>query len=219
MAFLALIARGRSDPASCDEGDTSALLATRSVTVSVRDVQRDHSSKEIQKPALQDTRQAAFYSLHALVQLATTAEAWRGTTTMAAAPFVFIALASCCVCACACSVVSRRDKPPEAAASEVWVRTGRDHLGKPRPEHRLAQLFRELDDLNQNDNSPEGYVSLPDLRQAMADPRFAGEFARMGLSAERVQTIFSLCDTSNTGLVDIDQFVSGMEDLGLKAPS
>lgn len=78
------------------------------------------------------------------------------------------------------------------------------------PEGQLIQLFTELDESSQCDDSPPGYVNEEDLHHMMGDERVQAKFMQLGLSAEDAFAVFRVIETrSGSGLVSIEEFVPG----------
>lgn len=118
------------------------------------------------------------------------------------------------LCIFTCGDVKRRASSPwrreDSEPIEVWERT------KPRKQqHRLEELFEELDEGVQSEDNPPGYITASDLFKAMSDTRVAGEFKRLGISQKESSTVFRLIDRDGTGLVSLEEFLAGCVSLGL----
>jgi len=90
---------------------------------------------------------------------------------------------------------------------EVWVKKP-SALSQQRDQ--LNSLFAKLDDLNQSDDSPEGYITYPDLQKALADPEFAVEFMQYGITNKDAFVMFDSLDDTGDGLVCYRAFVDGV---------
>jgi hypothetical protein len=78
------------------------------------------------------------------------------------------------------------------------------------PEGQLMQLFTELDEATQSEDSPAGYVNEDDLHYAMEDPRVEIKFASLGLSPEEAFTVFRVIEAqTGNGLVSLVEFIPG----------
>lgn len=101
---------------------------------------------------------------------------------------------------------------------EVWVK-------KPSVESQqraeLNAFFAKLDALNDSDDSPEGYITYPDLETALADPEFAVQFDRYGITNKDAHVMFDSLDVTGDGLVSYRDFVDGVmnQSQWCRAPS
>lgn len=122
------------------------------------------------------------------------------------------------LCICTCGAMRRRSQMPlsrgprplDSQPVEVWERKA------PRKQqHRLEELFEELDDGEQTEDNPPGYLNASDLYKAMSDKRVAAEFKRMGLTQAESSTVFRLLDRNGSGLVSLSEFIDGCTSLGV----
>jgi len=69
-----------------------------------------------------------------------------------------------------------------------------------------------LDEIEQSEDSPSGYITLKDLDldQALLGKSLKSELHRMGLSHTDCTTLFQDLDKNNTGFVSVDEFVTGI---------
>jgi len=74
---------------------------------------------------------------------------------------------------------------------------------------RLEKLFLELDDLNQNDDSPEGMFTFEELQDFMQEPRVQARFGILGIEADDAWSLFKLIDEEQSDIVSIENFVKG----------
>mmetsp|Transcript_17747 Transcript_17747/g.39943 ORF Transcript_17747/g.39943 Transcript_17747/m.39943 type:complete len:117 (+) Transcript_17747:1-351(+) len=59
----------------------------------------------------------------------------------------------------------------------------------------------------------EGEVSIRDFKLAMTSPKFSGFLESMSISTEDVGVLFTFMDADRSGLVDLDEFVTGCLNL------
>lgn len=113
----------------------------------------------------------------------------------------------------------------ESDVVEVWKKTqGVD------PKVRLTALFNKLDEVEQSDDSPPGFITLQDLKDAQKDAAMARELKYLGISDTDCSAVFMMLDTGNhsgnakgqrhdaPGLVNIDEFVNGCLTQGVLPP-
>lgn len=67
----------------------------------------------------------------------------------------------------------------------------------------LQNIFREMDTENCN------VVSLQEFEEAMSQQKMASFLQSMGISTEDVWTLFMIMDADRSGLIDLEEFVSG----------
>lgn len=96
------------------------------------------------------------------------------------------------------------DMPPPVGPGgtllEVWSKQ------KPLTHaQRLTNLFDQLDEIEQSDDSPPGFINKEDLDKAMLMPELQDELERMGLYKRDAAALFD--QLSREGLVDQKQFV------------
>lgn len=96
------------------------------------------------------------------------------------------------------------DMPPPVGPGgtllEVWSKQ------KPMTHaQRLTNLFDQLDEIEQSDDSPPGFINKEDLNKAMLMPELQEELERMGLYKKDAAALFD--QLSREGLVDQKQFV------------
>jgi len=121
---------------------------------------------------------------------------------------VFILILSLCVMTCTRLLGQKQiEYGNDDDLHEVWVKKP-STLSKQRDQ--LNSLFAKLDDLNQSDDSPEGYITYPDLQKALADPEFAVEFMQYGITNKDAFVMFDSLDDTGDGLVCYRAFVDGV---------
>merc|ERR1711988_1160796 len=76
-------------------------------------------------------------------------------------------------------------------------------------QERLQDLFVELDEMNQSEESPPGVFTFEELVSSVHIPRFQAKFAVLGIEPEDAFSLFKLLDKSGDGIIDGDEFVSG----------
>jgi len=108
-------------------------------------------------------------------------------------------------------------------ATEVWSK-----INVPIPHHhtinkifeqfpeeakKLLGLWHELDNISQGPFSPDGFISLEDLHDAMEDARVMAIFIRCGICLHDSKTLFLLLDKNKDGVVDLNEFITGCHDM------
>mmetsp|Transcript_38276 Transcript_38276/g.61384 ORF Transcript_38276/g.61384 Transcript_38276/m.61384 type:complete len:136 (+) Transcript_38276:20-427(+) len=68
----------------------------------------------------------------------------------------------------------------------------------------LHQVFTELD------TNDSGGLSIEEFEQYLDDDKIMAFLRTMGLNVSQARTLFALLDVDGTGLVDIDEFASGL---------
>lgn len=76
-------------------------------------------------------------------------------------------------------------------------------------EIKLVELFTELDEIEQSDESPPGMVTKSDLDLFMEDERVSASFALLGIEPWDSEVLFRLLDAGEVGMVPIEDFVDG----------
>jgi len=104
---------------------------------------------------------------------------------------------------------SRARRAEQVRPDQVWMK----HI-KRKDSSRLMALFAELDEINQSDASPPGYITRADWQQAMADVRVVDEMVRLEISFHACTTVFSSLEKD--GLVSQTDFVNGCIDMGAR---
>lgn len=92
------------------------------------------------------------------------------------------------------------------APIEIWEKKVAD------VRQYLTKIFQRLDEIEQSEDSPSGYITLKDLDldQALLGKSLKSELHRMGLSHTDCTTLFQDLDKNNTGFVSVDEFVTGI---------
>lgn len=77
---------------------------------------------------------------------------------------------------------------------------------------RLRLVFQQLDDLNQSQDSPEGFFTFADLMLGMEDPGIMTELKSLGVSKNDCAFEFKMLDSSGNGdgLVSREEFIEGL---------
>lgn len=137
---------------------------------------------------------------------------FRLQATLVTGALVLAIIVACC---CAAFVVHKtvvvREKPEVVPHGllETWTRI--KHSDK-KLARRLTKLFVKLDEMNQSDDSPEGYITLEDFSQALQNQDIADELEKLGLyQAESTSLFEDLAknkDSSYPGFVNIEDFVN-----------
>jgi len=95
--------------------------------------------------------------------------------------------------------------------AQLWMK----HAQK-KDSSRLMALFAELDEINQSEDSPPGYITRAAWQQAMADVRVVEEMVRLEISFHACTTVFSSLEKD--GLVSQTDFVNECIDMGGRQP-
>jgi hypothetical protein len=105
-----------------------------------------------------------------------------------------------------------RSRLSDDGPSEVWTK----HRNLKVSPDRLLALFEELDEVEQSEDSPPGFISRSDLNLAMQDPRIIDAFAELGITMHDSSTVFTLLDADGSGLVHWRHFCLGCVDMGAR---
>lgn len=127
-----------------------------------------------------------------------------------------------CGCACVCGRLGRRASSQRQVGGtflasnnsglhEVWTRPRRKKVWE-----RLADIFDLLDEGEQTEANPPGFIREEDVVKAIADPQVAPDFAHIGISMQKGLSLFRLLDTDRVGLVDSHHFIEGLMNLGVE---
>lgn len=127
-----------------------------------------------------------------------------------------------CGCACVCGRLGRRASSRRQVGGtflasnnsglhEVWTRPTRKKVWE-----RLADIFDLLDEGEQTEANPPGFIRKEDVVKAIADPQVASDFAHIGISMKKSLSLFMLLDTDRDGLVDAHHFIKGLMNLGVE---
>jgi len=104
------------------------------------------------------------------------------------------------------SVSRRMDE--DVGVLEVWEK-------QQAPNH-LLRLFEEIDEYDQSEVSPPGYINLTDLIHAMEDPRVSAEMVRLGVTFRDSKTVFTMLDTNGDHLVGVQEFIDELLGMGAR---
>lgn len=95
----------------------------------------------------------------------------------------------------------------ESASNDKDVATMKQVNAKSQKVAHLKAIFQEMDREKTN------FVSFQDVKAAVHSPELKDFLESMGILSDDIWTWFMLLDTEETGLVDIDAFVSGCMQL------
>eukprot|EP00435_Cladocopium_sp_Y103_P071868 s317_g38.t1 len=95
----------------------------------------------------------------------------------------------------------------ESASNDKDVATMKQVNAKSQKISQLKTIFQEMDRENTN------FVSFQDVKDAVHSPELKDFLESMGIISDDIWTWFMLLDTEQTGLVDLDAFVSGCMQL------
>lgn len=87
--------------------------------------------------------------------------------------------------------------------TEIWTKKVLN------PEEYLTNLFDELDDIEQSDDSPPGFISYVDLENAMCNKELLDKLARVGIGVFDCEAVFAELDVTGSGLVTNEEFIKG----------
>jgi len=102
------------------------------------------------------------------------------------------------------SMLSARTPRWEDQPTETWTRTKKEG-----PADRLLALFRELDEVEQSDDSPPGFITSSDLMDAFEKPYIASEFKDLGVAYADARGVFAQMDIRKRGMVNLEDFIHG----------
>ncbi|CAJ1347136.1 unnamed protein product [Effrenium voratum] len=71
----------------------------------------------------------------------------------------------------------------------------------------LRRIFKDMDKENSN------MVSIDEFKTSMATRKLSSFLESLGISTQDVWTLFTIIDTDQSGLIDLDEFVSGCMEL------
>lgn len=129
------------------------------------------------------------------------------------------------LCGCACFCWSSRKRRPRKRKrpkpiwhlKEVWTKVdSASAAGSSISHQRLRALFAALDELDQSDDSPPGYITAQDLCDALEEPEIEAELAHMGLYGDEVEALFDLLiekatESDHPGMVTLADFLNACD--------
>lgn len=146
-----------------------------------------------------------------------------GGTSIFGQPMLWIAVLICALvvaAGCACFFLGRKGRARQRAPKsgprvwnlkETWTKLKQGDEGVT---DRLKALFARLDEIEQSDDSPPGFITAQDLNTAVNDPDIEDELTRLGLFDEDAEPLFELFqllaehgDRDADGLVSLDEFL------------
>ena len=71
----------------------------------------------------------------------------------------------------------------------------------------LRHIFKEID------HDKSSHVTLAELQEALSAKKLSSFMESMGISTQDVSTLFMIIDTDRSGMIDLDEFVSGCMQL------
>ncbi|CAK9012118.1 unnamed protein product [Durusdinium trenchii] len=95
----------------------------------------------------------------------------------------------------------------DSAGADKDVRTLKQIQARSQQVELLKQVFSEIDFEKVNE------ISLEDIKRCLGNDDLADFLESMGISTDDVWTLFMLLDSDHTGLLDLDEFVSGCMQL------
>jgi len=110
--------------------------------------------------------------------------------------FCFLALLNVVTAVTVESTVERNNKDRESLVLEEML-TRRVFL------NAIRELFHEFDKDGDNE------VSAEEMKERLKEPAVLAYFASLGVSIDRIDTLFALLDSNASGSVDEEEFVSG----------
>lgn len=141
-------------------------------------------------------------------------------------PLILLGVLGVLLLACGCAFVCGRRRGSSqrqvggtvlalnnSGLHEVWTRPTRKKVYE-----RLKDIFDLLDEGEQTEANPPGFITKEDMVKAIADPRVAPDFAHIGISMEQSLSLFKLLDTDTDrdGLVNAHHFIEGLMNLGVE---